>query len=378
MDERGWIEHQCSKCNITFFTKSKTKVNTSTCGWHKCDNNNYLFRSISKRKQLMRPMDVNAKMCGYFHAAGLKSLQPLNIKNTKGKTDLVIAGVQIFDDIIHHNKPLRNSKVFVAQPCVRMQFQPYVEKQEGTSTSFINVCTEHITASFEEHMKLIDHWLTILSKLSLNMNDFVVIMRISQNNWGTGEFSTLELFFCYGGLELGDATYLQVPQSNRAAIPISDIGVGLERIVWAINKNESYFDILVPWTEIGSREMFDACRTVALLTLCGVQATNKGPGLQFRRFAKILGQKYYGVNLYEILQYYYDYWMQFITPTIECTDAIMLARLEIERFVNLKICAMLNLPSPRNETTNAYLNRLVYSCNINMHRLRDAIQICKK
>lgn len=81
----------------------------------------------------------------------------------------------------------------------------------------------------------------------------------------------LELFFCYGGLELGDATYLQAPQSNRATIPISDIRFGLEKIAWAINKTKSYFDTLMPWTIIGIREMFDACRTITLLALFGVQ-----------------------------------------------------------------------------------------------------------
>jgi hypothetical protein len=325
----------------------------------------------------MKPTQISAKMGEYFRSAGFDSVAPLNIANVDGQTDLVIAGVQMFDDIIHRNQPLRNGRVFVTQPCVRMQFQPQVETQEGTSTSFVNVCTEQMGTSFDEHLQSVDHWCTILSKLGLHMNDFVVVMRVSQHDWGTGEFSALELFFCYGGLELGDAAYLQVPQSNRAAILISDIGFGLERIAWAINKTESYFDILAPWTEIGTREMFDACRTIALLILCGVQATNKGPGLQFRRFAKVLGEKYYGVDLFEILPYYFDYWTQFITPSIERADAVMLARLEIERFVNLKICAMLNLPPPRDETTDAYLDRLVYTCNISIYELRNAIQICK-
>jgi len=377
MSEKGWHEHQCKQCDITFFAKPTAKIDISICGWHKCDNGSYPFRNFSKRKQLMKPTQISAKMGEYFRSAGFDSVAPLNIANVDGQTDLVIAGVQMFDDIIHRNQPLRNGRVFVTQPCVRMQFQPQVETQEGTSTSFVNVCTEQMGTSFDEHLQSVDHWCTILSKLGLHMNDFVVVMRVSQHDWGTGEFSALELFFCYGGLELGDAAYLQVPQSNRAAILISDIGFGLERIAWAINKTESYFDILAPWTEIGTREMFDACRTIALLILCGVQATNKGPGLQFRRFAKVLGEKYYGVDLFEILPYYFDYWTQFITPSIERADAVMLARLEIERFVNLKICAMLNLPPPRDETTDAYLDRLVYTCNISIYELRNAIQICK-
>jgi len=377
MIERGWQEHQCNECGITFFAKSSTKIDISVCGWQKCDKGSYSFRNFSKRKRLLKPSHISAKMSEYFRSVGFGLATPRNIANSNGRTDLVIAGVQMFDDIIHQNQRVREDKIFVAQPCVRMQFQSYVESQEGTSTSFINICTEQMGVGFDEHLQSVDHWCTVLSKLGLHMNDFIIVMRTSKKDWGTGGFSALELFFSYGGLELGDAAYLRIPQLSHSAISISDIGFGLERIAWAINKTESYFDALIPWAAIGKREMFDACRTLTLLVLCGVQATNKGPGLQFRRFAKVLGEKYYGANLFEILPHYFDYWAQFITPSIKREDAIMLARLEIERFVNLKICEMLNLPSPRNETTDAYFDRLVYTCNISIYKLRKAIQICK-
>lgn len=377
LSEKGWREHRCDGCGNTFFAKSSVKIETPACGWHKCDKGDYPFRNFSKRKKVPKPTQISANMGEYFRSAGFEPVTPRNIADTHGQTDLVIAGVQMFDDIVHCNQPLLNGKVFVAQPCVRMQFQSQVESQEGISTSFVNVCTEQMGASFDEHLQSVDHWCTALSKLGLHMNDFVVVMKTSQHNWGTGVFSALELFFCYGGLELGDAAYLQIPQSKRPAIPISDIGFGLERIAWVINKSESYFDMLMPLSTAGTREMFDACRTVALLVLCGVQAANKGPGLQFRRFAKMLSEKYYGADLFEILLFYFDYWAQFITPSIKRENAIMLARLEIERFVNLKICNELNLPPPRDETTDAYLDRLIYTCGVSIYELRSAIQLCK-
>jgi len=352
-------------------------MDVSVCGWHKCDKGDYLFRTYSKQKRMLTPAQISSRMSGYFLSTGFNAAIPMNIANFEGQTDLVIAGVQMFDDIIHRNQEIRNDKVFVAQPCVRMQFQPHVESHEGTSTSFVNVCTEKMGAEFSEHLQSVDHWCTILSKLGLHMNDFVVVMRTSTNNWGTGKFSALELFFSYGGLELGDAAYLLIPQANRPAISISDIGFGLERVAWAINKNDSYFDTLMPWTIMGTREMFDSCRTIALLALCGVQAANKGPGLQFRRFAKVLSEKYFSMDVYSILAYYFDYWAQFTKPSINREEAIQLARLEIERFVNLRVCEMLKLPQPRGETTEAYFDRLVYTCNANIYELRKTIQACK-
>lgn len=378
MTERGWQGRSCSACGRMFFSKPSATMDVSVCGWHKCDKREYLFRSFTKRKKMLTPTQISTKMSEYFSSVGFGLAAPRNIANFEGQTDLVIAGVQMFDDIIHRNQKIRNDKVFVAQPCVRMQFQRRVESQEGTSTSFVNVCTEMMGAEFSEHLQSVDHWCAILSRLGLHMGDFTVVMRTSVNDWGTGEFSALELFFSYGGLELGDAAYFLVPQANRPSIPISDIGFGLERIAWAINKTESYFDTLVPWTATGSREMFDSCRTVSLLVLCGVQAANRGPGLQFRRFAKVLGEKYYSEDVYSILSYYFEYWAQFIKPSITREAAIQLARLEIERFVNLKVCEKLRLPPPRDETTEAYLDRLVYACNVDIYELHKAIKTCKK
>lgn len=377
MAERGWQGRSCSSCDRTFFSKPSTKMDVSVCGWHKCDKGGYPFRTYTKRKKMLTPVQISTRMSEYFRSVGFDLAPPRNIANFEGQTDLVIAGVQMFDDVIHRNQKIRNDKVFVAQPCVRMQFQPHVESQEGTSTSFVNVCTEKMGAEFAEHLQSVDHWCTILSKLGLHMNDFIVVMRTSVNDWGTGKFSALELFFSYGGLELGDAAFLLIPQANRPAIPISDIGFGLERMAWAINKTDSYFDALIPWTVNGAREMFDSCRTIALLVLCGVQAANKGSGLQFRRFAKVLSEKYYGSDVYSILAYYFDYWAQFIKPSINREAAVQLARLEIERFVNLKVCETLGLPPPRDETTEAYFDRLVYTCNTNIYELRKAIQTCK-
>jgi len=378
MVERGWRVYRCVTCGKTFFTKLSHKNASSVCGWGRCDTKEYRFRSLPKKRRIVTPTEVNTSLCSHFSASGYETVAPRNVAKPGGQTDLVVAGVQMYDDVIHGNQPIWEGKVFVAQPCIRMQFQASVGSQEGTSTSFVNVCTEQMVVSLGEHLNMVDHWCTVLSKIGLHMNDFVIIMRETNKNWGTGDFPALELFFSYGGLELGDAVLLEIPQKSRASIPISDIGFGLERIVWAINKTDSYFDTLVPWTVEGTKEMVDSCRTLALLVLCGVRATNKGPGLQCRRFSKVLGEKYYGGDVYYALSYYFDYWAQFIKPLI-CKDAaVRLAQLEIERFVNLRIHKVVQgLPPPRDETTEAYISRLVYTCGANIHELRKAIQICR-
>lgn len=377
MASEGWNEHVCSECGRNFFLKPFSKKNTSVCGWRQCGKGEYQFHTYSKRKKMLTPAQINSTISEYFCNNGFDSTAPMNIANSDGQTDLIVAGVQIFDKAIHHNQKIKEGRIFVAQPCIRMQFQPNIELQEGVSTSFVNICTEAAGASLDEHLQSVDCWFTALSKMGLHMDDMVIIMRTSTKNWGTGDFSALELFFSYGGLEIGDAAYILVPQSNQSIILISDIGFGLERIMWVVNKTNSYFDTLIPWAMSGTREMFDSFRTLALLALCGVQAANKGPGLQFRRLAKALAEKYYGANLVDILEYYFDYWTHFINPSVSRDFTIKSVRLEIERFVNLKICESLKLPPPRKETTEDYISRMVYTNSVDIHQLRKAVQICK-
>jgi hypothetical protein len=377
MNERGWRDYICDSCGKLFFSKSTNDIK-KVCGWNKCELKGYPFRTLMKKKKMITTSEINTRMREYFNSVGFKPTEPLNIANSDGQTDLVIAGVQVFDEIIHQNKPIRDDQLFIAQPCVRMQFQQHVESQEGLSTSFVNVCTEKMNSTFDEHLKAVDHWFTILSKIGLHMNDFIIVMKMSENDWGTGRFSSIELFFSYGGLELGDAAYLHIPQLNRDPIPISDIGFGLERITWAINKTDSYFEMLTPLSLSGTREMFDFCRTLALLISCGVQAKNKGPGLQLRRFAKVISEKYYGEDIYSVLNYYMDYWSKFIKPSVDHDTAIRLVRLEIDRLINLEICKCLKLTPPCNETTEDYLNRLVYQYCVDIPKLREVIKKYKK
>lgn len=378
MKEKAWSEYKCDECGKTFFTKSANPINTTNCGWNGCKNKNHSFQKLSKKKIIIKPEEINQIVSKYFSLNGFEQKTPLNIANLNGLTDLIVAGVQMFDDVIHQNHKERPGKIYVSQPCIRMQFSEKIKELDGISTSFVNICTEQMGGSIIEHLESFDHWFTVLSKLGLFMNDFTIILRESDDNWGTGDFTKIELFYLYGDLELGDASYFEIPRKDQQPITISDIGFGLERISWAINKNKTYFDYLIPITFIGERDMFDSLRTLSLLLICGVNASNKGPGLQFRRFAKIISEKYYNVDVYEIIAFYYDYWSNFIDPVVTKNNAIRIARTEIERLVNQRICKLLDLPEPKhNEPTNAYLNRLVYTLNISIYEIREAIKVCK-
>jgi len=375
---KGWGERSCDQCGKRFLIKSRSTVSSDRCERGKCAPGRLTFKRLAKQRKFATPNEIEAKVERLFSVSGVAKVPSLSIVSTAGETNLVVAGVQILDDVIHEDQPLRTEPVFVAQPCMRMKFLPSVGSAEGVSTSFVNVCTEHMTADFEAHVRLIDRWCDALSEVGLHMNDFRIVLRTSEKDWGTGSFRAVEAFFMYGGLELGDAAYFHIPRSNGDPVSISDIGFGLERIVWAINKTPSYFDLLMPATFIGEPELFDAVRSVTLLAICGVLPGNKGPGLQFRRFARTIGERFFGEDAFQLLPHCIDYWSRFVQPSVDSASAVRVVRREAERFVNLKICERLSLPAPRDESTEEYFARLVYTHGAEVHQLRDALKQCKK
>lgn len=374
---KGWESCICTNCGKTFYVKLSSKISRTSCGRNKYNDDEHEFKTLPKRKQLLRPFEIRNIISSHFTSVGYDERHHMNIVNNEGLTDLVVAGVQVFDGFIHRGRSPILGKFFIGQPSIRTQFQPLVSTQEGTSTAFVNVCTEEMNSSIEGHMESIDQWCSALSKLGLRMDDFTIVQKISENNWGTGPFAALELFFCYKGLELGDAAFMSVPTTNGPVVLISDIGFGLERIAWVINKTDSYFDLLSPLTSDYPREMLDLCRSSALLLLDGVTASNKGAGLQLRRFVKILVEKYYCDDILHLVAYYIQYWKSFslYQVMVESVDHV---KIEIDRLINLKISNLLELPPPRTgELTEAYFERLVYTCNANINDLRQAIQSCK-
>lgn len=374
MRERQWYKTECGRCGNTYYRKSAESVQ-GFCGRGTCGDGR-AFLQLSKRKRPISPLQTYRHLANYFAGAGFEIVPSMNVASACGKTDLVIAGVQVFDGLIHHGKEVGPGQIFIGQPSIRMQFQDKVADEDGISTSFVNVCTEKMHQTFGDHLHTVDRWLGVFSSLGLHMKDLTIVVRTGEKDWGTGTFVAIELFLIYAGLELGDAAYMHVPTQYGSPVPISDIGFGLERIVWAANKVSQYYDLLMPGAVAVQRGACDAFRTMTLLALCGVQPGNKGAGLQFRRLAKTVSDRYGGTDPSALIAYYTDYWAHFASVASAGSIGQVIC-LELDRFLNLKICKAKNLPPPRKETTEEYFQRLVYTMGMDAQELRRLIQLCR-
>ncbi len=372
--DRIWDSFQCRECGRRiFFKPHSTPVNE--CSHDESTMQPLDFQALSKKNKSYPPAKVMERFDQFFLSRGFAKHTPRNLINDEGNTDLVIAGVQIFDEVFHSQARPPEGKFIVAQPSVRMQF---VEKiAEGScSSAFVNICTESLSIEFQEHLNAIDDWISFLSGLGLNASNIALVCKVSQKDWGFTSFDSFETTFLYGGLEIGDGNYALLPLENLL-IPMSDLGFGLERIAWAVNKNEQYYEHLAPFSTLSSFSMQDYIRTATLLAMSGLKPGAQGSRFQLRKLCKKIAQSF-PVDLEPSMEFYYDYWSKFISPNKSVTDSKATIKLEIDRLVNSRMQIVYNFSSPKEESTEQYATRLVYEHKIDPRAVRSAILSVKE
>ena len=370
---RNWLKLQCGTCQEIYYAKSQQM--SEKCGWRKCASAGpHPFMSFPARKRTLSPWGIADHFNNFFRARGYVRVDAKNVADSRA-ADLIIAGVQILDEYIHGSLPPPKEPILIIQPSVRMKFCGKASATEGISTSFINICTEQVGLAFEEHLAAIDRWFSALSKLGIHMKHVVLRRRDTEKNWGTGSFGAVELFFLYGGLEIGDAAFGLIPLVSGDTAPVSDIGFGLERMAWALNRTDSYFDLISPLSIEMEIQVLDAFRTLALLAFFGVDAAYKKAGLQFRRLCKIVGDSYRKFNAHTLLSQSFDYWERFMTPSRTREEALRSIFLELDRPLAERVQEKLQGPRPSdNETLEEYISKLVYKYSLSVKAVKEALK----
>ncbi|MCF7820222.1 MAG: hypothetical protein K9M44_01990 [Candidatus Pacebacteria bacterium] len=268
----------------------------------------------------------------FFKEKKYNIIKPQSIIKKNSTTLFTSAGVQILDDYIFDEKEITKDKMYVAQPVIRTQFIDSIK--DGVSTSFINISTEKMNPTTEDHFSSIKDWLNILDSLGINRNNLDIFIKKGEPNWGGKVFKNNIFMFFYKGLEIGDAIYAyDIPQSTRESTSFSDIGFGLERLRWSLS-HKNYFD----YNEDNgaSLKTLDYCKTLALLSGSGVRPSNKSHGYRFRQFSKRLQQEFPGRidSTKKIINHYYNFWTKWTSLDNGQEDSLQLIEKENERNFN--------------------------------------------
>lgn len=371
---KEWILFECNECGRLIFIKPSGN-HLQSCTHDEATIAPVSFKELSRNNKVFLPTDIANNFIKFFVSRGYTKHESRLLANQTGNTDLVIAGVQIFDDVFHSGAEVYEAKYIVLQPSVRMQFMEQIA-QGGVSTSFVNICTEMLSVSLEEHLISLDSWLSFLSSLGMHTKDFVLVLKTVNKDWGFSKFQSLETTILYGGLELGDANFAKLTMDDGRDLSISDVGFGLERVSWAFNKTENYHDLLIPLALSEQFRKQDSIRSATLLAMCGINPGPKGSRFQLRKLCKAIAQTDQ-FRLIDAIGFYYEYWATFLSPLLSVQEVVGTIQLELDRLVNEKISEIYNLPPPNSESTESYAKRLICVHKVDVGKIREFIQECR-
>jgi hypothetical protein len=253
----------------------------------------------------------------HFASARFVTTNRRDIANPAGRsTQFVGAGLQVFEDGIERGMAPPAMPLFVPQPVIRLNYWDAVGVSDATSTSFVNLCTEHAQSSLTEFLRHLDVWLDLLVKLRIRLDDTTIILAPEQ--WRGGPFSGPYLSVMVSGTEVGDA--ILIGEGGVAAsgyLPIADFSFGLERIVAALNPGLEYSLFLgaLPESVLPENERaIDRLRTATLMCMSGVDPSSRGHGRHLRRAVSDALRQGSALDFAAAIVHAHGYWSQFITP----------------------------------------------------------------
>lgn len=278
----------------------------------------------------------------WFTANKFEMVSRSNIVNDVGNTYFVGAGLQYFDAIVFKEVPFVPLPKLVPQPSIRLNYLNRAGRDEGISTSFLNLCTEQIASGLDQYLAHLGVWLGYLRETGLTLSRLSI--KVSEYLWAADRFRGWSLLFHYAGLEMGDAIYIfGVPQKTRQSLSIVDFSFGLERLFWAATSKSSYFISLGPTIDVlaGRNVIIDLLRTVTLMTLSGVVPGARRHGRLLRNLLKHAQPDLLPTDLYRIVTYSYQYWSMFIEPAVPIQHCIEIIEREMWRSSNIALAAWL-------------------------------------
>lgn len=341
LEAKGWDARECSACGSSYYRKTRSEV--KTCNSYKCGEG-YKFLEIARRRKNIQEDEVLDNLKNIFLESGFTLAEPVNVKDGSGSTVFIGNAGQVFDGQIFKELPVEGvNPALIFQPAIRLQGQGLVGQLDGMTTSFINVATEQLNVSPEAHIKTFDRWLDFLSGLGIYAGHLTLKPKLEVACWGRIEgVTTHTLKLNYLGLELGVSNYAQIPQTTREPISQSDITFGLERAMWAVNKNSRFYEVVGPLENAlrNEDEYMDAYRTTTLMAASGVRPSVDEQGSKMR----VLMQKYpiseHDFNP-DLVSFYYNWWAKYANFSVSREHATAVLRDELMRMDNVQKTQML-------------------------------------
>lgn len=339
---RDWTLDSCSSCQQVFYKKKRSQIDL--CNSYNCAGGYEFLQAPGKRRQSVSLPDVTKRFHDIFTEHGFVTQPPVSIIDRKGNSVFIGNVGQIFDDYIFGKKTdIDHTPAVALQPVIRLQGKDNVGLIDGFTTSFVNMGSEQLGTGPVKHSDVIDIWMNFLSEIGFFMGDFSLKPKLEQTSWGKIDgVQTYTLKFNYRGLEIGVGNYTIIKREAGSLVSQSDLSFGLERVLWALNRNSHFYEKIGPFTNAvrGEDIRMDAYRTTTLMVGSGVYPGIDEQGSKLR----MLVERFGGLNIDfnpDLIRFYHNWWSQFTNLANNAGLVIDVLRSESNRQNNVHIQSLL-------------------------------------
>ncbi|MEG8280620.1 hypothetical protein Q5694_30790 [Streptomyces sp. AHA2] len=343
---RGWRPSRCTHCGRRYFAKK-----AAACGSPWCPGTASLPGTDAVRPPA-RPVPAQwQRMHAVFRGRGLTpfAIDPTGVARD---TDLIVSALQYLDPVVHDGAPRPQGLQILSQPCVRWRYLPGAGRDEGVSSSFVNLSSLEADEGDLLHRvpAHLDLWLDGLSAIGLHAREITVAL--TDEECAYGPYRGCRADVNSAGIELGEINwYYEVDGPTAPDFSVIDCGFSFERMAWAAAaRQEPYHDLLSPLYLVGVANggvLNDRCRTLSLLALSGVRPGSRGPRRYVRRLTDELVAPFLrGVNIRGCLHHAARFWEQFLPAGSLTPTAVDAASAAVERRALDLLARALRQPAP--------------------------------
>lgn len=296
---------------------------------------------------------------------------------TAGDTTLfTTSGVQKLETIDKSDRGLQKENLVCSQPVIRSQFMDKIK--EGTSSSFVNFSVELIDCEPDDFIVAVNKMISLFAKFGIKKDELEFAIKDDSVKWGDKKFKNTSIKVYLNGVEIGEGVYIyDYPSLNSKQIAVTDIGFGIERLLWCINNNPYFSEFADVYSDsnekLGRDEIagiIDPIRSMVLIAGEGVKGSNKNHGYRLRQFSKrfVNRNKVLGLDEKEIIRRSLDYWRRwgYITK-IDDNEIEEIISLENQRNYNmlflktLKDALDVELYVEINQSSESFLKQIRFS-----------------
>lgn len=276
-------------------------------------------RTMIKPRKLMEIDDIKDSLDATFPDA--KKENHLAIIHSDLDTFFVVSWIQSASNVLFGEKEYDNDWHLVHQPSIRMKYLDSVSWEDWIWVSFVNSTIYKIWSSFEEHLEGFDNIISFLSKMWMYAWNISLKVRDRSPIWDWRSMNNVIIDMYYGDLHIGDAVYIyNFQQETRDNLTISDIWIWCERIMYARNNFNNYFEQFWVDLERYTETEIEALKTLVLIYSEKLHNISGDQKNQIKKIYKKLNKNknYYPliIKSCEYREDYYDFDKKKILSTI--------------------------------------------------------------